>query len=362
MHMNREDWQKQYREQCYLPILKEYIEETIQNLTKHAEEINKKLNEQVDAFFCNLELLQKKGKLGEVQTICISFPYTSLSCGEPYFLFEVYPDMPFLDDSIVFREFPADWLFIDWEQFLEKLQKEVGNQGMNQFIRKPYIKSQAWESARTILYLVSNFVKYYLYKLEEMDSYRRLKKADGFMISFGEYMDWQQIIWIEKKEVDIFLCEKDTNLCFCQFQKAWYDKKAFKMLVLDDCKFQECTFINCQFSGCSFKDTKFIGCTFQGCSFSDIDFAGASFDGCKLEDIQMEKIRTYCFSEEIESLPVMRGMAEFLGCFLISVTIKDSDFSASYFYNCQMEEIHTQECQMSESLLDVIAGGKKITQ
>ena len=45
----------------------------------------------MDAFLQSLCLLQEMGKLEAVQTICISFPYTSLVCGSPLFLFEVYP-------------------------------------------------------------------------------------------------------------------------------------------------------------------------------------------------------------------------------------------------------------------------------
>lgn len=353
--MERAEWEKQYREQCYLPVFREYIEEMMQGQAENVRETDRKLGGCVEAFLTNLGFLQEKGKIGEIQTITISFPYALLACGEPCLLFEAYPGVPFLDDALVFREFPAPWLYPDWEQLLEKLHKETGKQGMNAVIRMPFIRSHALKSAKYILYFWSGLVKYHLHGIEKKEAYKNLKKADNFIISFGEYMDWQYPVWIARKETDIFFCEEGTDLRFCQFQKIWYEDKVFDTLVLDDCRFQECTFLNCRFAGVSLKDAAFTGCTFSGCSFQDTDLAGASFDGCKFEDVNMEAVRTYFLQGVSDSLPAAHGNAEFISCFLTRVNIRDSDFSAGYFRDCRMEAVDTGESPVSESFREALA-------
>lgn len=352
--MERAEWEKQYREQCCLPVYREYIEKLMQEQAGHAEETGRKLGGCVEAFLTNLGFLQEKGKIGEIQTVCISFPYSLLACGEPCLLFEAYPGIPFLDDALVFREFPAPWLFPDWEQLLEKLHKEAGKQGMNAVIRKPFIRSHALKSARYILYFWSGLVKYHLDGIEKKEAFRSLKKADDFTISFGEYMDWQYPVWISRKETDIFFCEEGTDLRFCQFRKIWYEDKVFDTLVLDDCRFQECTFSNCSFAGVSLKDAKFQGCTFSNCSFYDTDLAGAGFDGCRLEDVHMRAVRTYFLQGASDGLQAPRGNAEFISCFLTRVGIRDSDFTAGYFRDCRMEAVDAGECPVSESFREAL--------
>lgn len=352
--MERAEWEKQYREQCYLPVFREYMENLMQEQAAHAGETGRRLEGCVEAFLANLGFLQEKGKAGEIQTVCISFPYSMLACGEPCLLFEAYPGVPFLDDALVFREFAAPWLFPDWEQLLEKLHKETGKLGMNAVIRRPYIKSHALKSAELILYLWAGLVKCHLHGIEEKEAYKNLKKADDFTISFGGYMDWQSPVWILRKETDIFFCEEGTDLRFCRFSETWYEDKAFDALVLDDCRFQGCTFTNCSFAGVSFRDAEFRGCIFSDCRFSDVDLAGARFDGCRLEDIQMEGVRTYFLQGASGSLPSAAGEAEFTGCFLTRLDISCSDLSASSFRDCRMEAVAAGECPVPESFREAL--------
>ena len=58
------DWERQYREQCYDPIMYKYIEGFLKHVTDHAQEVHKELIGQADAFFQSLCLLQEHKKLG----------------------------------------------------------------------------------------------------------------------------------------------------------------------------------------------------------------------------------------------------------------------------------------------------------
>ena len=61
------DWERQYRKQCYDPIMHRYMEGFLQNVADHAKEVHEELTGQADAFFQSLCLLQEHKKLGPVQ-------------------------------------------------------------------------------------------------------------------------------------------------------------------------------------------------------------------------------------------------------------------------------------------------------
>lgn len=350
--MDRVEWQKKHQEECYLPAAKAYLEEILQDVSLRAREIHKELTGQVDAFLQSLCVLQEIGKLGVVRTVSISFPYTSLVCGNPYFLFEVYPGEPFLDEAVVIREFPVSWMFSGWEDFLAQVKRETGECGMNAVIRMPYIKSQSLGTARMVVSLMATLIKYHLYGLEETESYRKLKKAEDFVLSFGEYSDWQKPLLAERKEIDIFQCERDTDLRFCRFRGAWYEEKEFGTLILDDCQFLECTFTGSRFLKTSFKDARFLGCVFKNCDFLDLDLHGARFDGCVFENVNFSGVKTNNFSPETKEITAFWGMAEFIGCSISKAVIKSCDLSASYFRDCQVRAVEVEESSMPDSFHD----------
>ena len=348
--MDRAVWETQYKKQCYKPVMQNYAESLLKHLAEHAEEVHKEFVGQLDAFLQSLCLLQEHKKLGEIQTISISFPYTLLDSGSPILLFEVYSETaPFMERAVLSREFSVSWMFSGWDNMLKELKEEAGRQGMNSVIRMPYIRSQAWGGARILLSIFSGIIKYHLYGLEEMRSFQELKKAEEFSLTFGEYMDWQRTIFRLRPELDIFFCEKDTDLRFCSFNDVWYEEKEFDALVLDDCRFEQCTFKNCRFSEVSFRDARFLGCVFHDCRFENVILNGARFDGCSLERVRMEGIRTNSFSKDNTAIEMPQGMTEWLGCFWGGVTLIKSDFSAGRFRGCQMEQIHTEECRLPES-------------
>lgn len=346
--MNRSEWQEKHRRECYLPAAQNYLERTLEYVLLHENEIHKELTGQVDAFLQSLCLLQEMGKLGAVQTICISFPYTSLVCGSPSFLFEVYPQEPFLHDPMVMREFPVSWMFHGWEEFLEQLKSETGKCGMNAVIRPTYLKGEGLRAARMIVTLMASLIKAHLYGLGDTEAYRKLNKAENFVLSFGEYYDWQKTILAERGQIDIFQCEEEEDLRFCRFHQAWYEKKEFRQLVLDDCQFVECTFTDTFFFQTSFKDARFLGCVFKNCELSGVDLHGARMDGCVFENVTFGGVRTNSLAPGMERIMGIQGRAEFISTSLEEVMMKNCDLSAAAFRDCRMKGVKTKDCILPE--------------
>ena len=40
--------------------------------------------------------------------------------------------------------------------------------------------------------------------VEQLSSFKAMRKADEFRITFGEYMDWQRLIYAQLPPIDIF--------------------------------------------------------------------------------------------------------------------------------------------------------------
>ena len=77
------DWERQYRKQCYDPIMHRYMEGFLENVADHAKEVHEELTGAGQLIFSKSGFLQEHKKLGPVQTISISFPYTLLEIGTP---------------------------------------------------------------------------------------------------------------------------------------------------------------------------------------------------------------------------------------------------------------------------------------
>ena len=341
--MDRTEWQSKHQKECYLPLAKAYLEEALEYTCLHAAKIHQELISQLNTFLISLSAFQERGKLGAVENISISFLYTSLICGRPCFLFEVYPSLPFLDNALVTREFSVSWMFREWGEFLERVRQETGKKGMNTVIRMPYIRSKAMGTARRVVQLMFTLIKYHFYEIEGMESYQKLKKTESFVLSFGEYYDWQKPLLAIKQEVDIFQCEKEEDLRFCRFAKKWYEQKEFLKLALDDCRFMECTFMDSTFVESSFRDTWFVGCLFKNCELSHLLLQGARFDGCVFEQVNFSGIKTPTFLPGVEEVRGFWGMTEFISCSFSDVKITLSDFSASLFRDCRSEGVEIVE-------------------
>ena len=347
--MDRTKWQKKHYEECYLPAAKAYLEESLDYTRIHAADIHKELTGQLNHFLQSLCLLQEERKIAAVERISISFLYTSLICGKPSFLFEVYPSLPFLEEATVAKEFQVSWLFRDWEEFLEGIRQETGKRGMNTVIRMPYIRSRAMGTARIVVRLMTVLVKYHFYDIEQLEAYGKLKKAENFALSFGEYYDWQQPLLEKKQETDIFQCEKEANLRFCRFEGKWYENKVFEGLNLDDCRFINCTFVDSVFKRTSFRDARFLGCRFTNCELIDLGLQGARFDGCIFEGAELKEIETRSSIPETREVNGFWGMSEFIGCSFCEVRLISSDFSAGLFRDCRIKEVETQGSILPDS-------------
>lgn len=355
--MQREEYIAQFQSECYLPAASTAMNRIMASYTDNAEQIHKTVVGQFDVFFRCITRLQERNLMDAVHSVALSFPYSSLLCGNPCMMFEVYPDFPFFASKLVQEIFSAPWIFPDWNEFYEDLLCRTQKLGLAAVVRPPYIKSTMWDTARYVLHFVSTFVKAQMVDVEHLPSFHTMRKADTFRVTFGEYMDWQRLIYAQLPPIDIFNCEDHEPLSFRVFRSAVYEDKIFENLELDDARFESCVFRNCSFKGSKLRDAKFDGCDFESCRFEQVRLDGARFSGSKLQNIEMSEIKTNCMIPDPDTILGGFTTTDFVNCFLENLSITKSDCSASQFQGCQAKNLTANASKLSSSLELLLAQG-----
>ncbi len=106
---------------------------------------------------------------------------------------------------------------------------------------------------------------------------------------------------------------------------ADFSFSSFKTTWIENSVFNKCIFNNVNFSNFSDHGNRFIDCNFLSCKFihSSIGYEGSNFSKCTFDNCNFQKsifIRT-----------------EFIGTKFINCKIKNLDFNASFFEDCDFE-------------------------
>jgi uncharacterized protein YjbI with pentapeptide repeats len=115
------------------------------------------------------------------------------------------------------------------------------------------------------------------------------------------------------------------------------------LLALGD--YENCTFINCNFSNASLYNFVFADCTFIDCNISLANLANTilrdiQFKGCKLLGLHFEYCKPMLFKVDFDN------------CILNLSSFYKLNLKQTKFINCSMQEVDLTEVDMSHSLFD----------
>lgn len=110
-------------------------------------------------------------------------------------------------------------------------------------------------------------------------------------------------------------------------------------------KFEECTFINCNFNNSDISQITFIDCNFENCDFSlarskDTALKDVSFRDCKLVGFK--------FSDSSHFLLSMK----FYNCNLSFATFHDLKIPKTTFVQCNLQEVDFSKTNLSSVFFD----------
>ncbi len=286
--MEEINFREVFRENCYIPALRNLVETFSARLTGDMERATEAFLSPLEAFLGLLLEHRDRGNIPPAGKLCLSFLRTSLRQGKPVLLAEIYETLPFLEKPVMSCELSGEWMLPGWDAFREELEESARQQSLGRYVRPPERRSYEEEAVSILLRQLAMAMKYMLRGLEYRSIWNRLSGMEGFAVSYGEYMDWQFPLLEIKGDVDLFLCDDRTDLTFRRFKGLHYENKQFGPRELDDCVFRECTFQKADFTGTKLRNVRFIQCVFEDCRFEGAQMMGSSFLSSRLRSVSFK--------------------------------------------------------------------------
>lgn len=285
--MKRQEYLAQFEKNYYEPATSALLQKTTEYLIANNEEITGQITKELEGFMGKIAKMQKIQPI-PVGQIAISVLRTSIWEGKPKLRFDCYDEGKEAGKNIAYQYMSAEFLMTEWENYKTRLEKGVNEIGASRFIREAQIEqymSQAIE--RLVMLLVTN-LKYYLMDADYLEHFKEMLLAEVFIMTAGEYLDWQKILYGQLPEIDIIANPKEQPLIFQKiYEKKYRDKQ------LCDMDLTQARFVNCEFSKCTFEnmilqDVRFVNCLFRDVVMKSGSMYGAAFVDCMFQNVDMD--------------------------------------------------------------------------
>lgn len=290
--MKRQEYLVQYEKECYEPAASEFLKTSMEHLIANNEEITNQLAKELDGFMEKIAKMQKFQPIPAGQ-ITISVLRTSIWEGEAKIRFDCYDEGKEAGKNIAYQYMDAEFLTVRWGAFRKELERLAKEGGYERYVREAQIECYMSQTInRLVMLFVTNF-KYYLCDADYLEHYNDMLKTEAFLITAGEYLDWQKILFAQVPEIDIIANPKEQSLVFQKINEKKYRKKELKDMDLTQARFVDCEFSKCtfeqvvlndvRFENCLFRDVKMISGTMYGAAFTNCIFQNTDMDGMQKE-------------------------------------------------------------------------------
>lgn len=211
--MNRKDYIKEFENNEYKEISRLFISRTTDYIKENLKSICDGITQELDCFLENISLVQKKQPI-PVGQITISLIRVSAWEKQKLIRFDAYDHEQLLGRNIAFEYIDAQWLFNAWDQYYEKLINKVKQTNNVRYMKDAAIRQMMNRSLKELAIILAMTLKYTLNDSDYLEHFEECIRSEGFIISAGEYMDWQKMLYAELPEVDIFFNQKKNPLIF----------------------------------------------------------------------------------------------------------------------------------------------------
>lgn len=117
--------------------------------------------------------------------------------------------------------------------------------------------------------------------------------------------------------------------------------------------FQECAFVNCDFSGCNFGGSKFVECSFSGCNWSLTKLAGTRMQGVSFTDCKFVGVNFSEIDPMLLDWSFTRSVCKtcnFSGLQMKGSFFKECSISETYFSETNLRGGAFTDCDLSGSV------------
>lgn len=297
--MKRQEYLVQYEKECYEPATNEFLKKSMEYLIANNEEITLRLAKELDEFMEKIGKMQKFQPIAAGQ-ITISVLRTSIWEGEPKLRFDCYDEGREAGTNIAYQYMDAAFLTTEWDAYRKELERLAKEGGYERYVREAQIECYMSQTiSRLVMLFVMNF-KYYLCDADYMEHYKDMLIPEVFMITAGEYMDWQKMLFAQVPEIDIIANPKDEPLVFQKISEKKYRNQKLKDMDLTQARFVNCEFSKCTFEQMILNDVRFENCLFRDVKMSSGSMYGATFTDCIFQNADMEGMQKEWKPDEAE--------------------------------------------------------------
>lgn len=282
---------QEFEEQEYHAATRQFMERTAAYVREHADAVIEGIRTKLDGFMAEIAR-QQKIQMIPVGQITLSLMRVSAWEEKKLIRMDAYDAEQLMGRNVAYQYVDAGWLYTQWQAYYDGLKKAVKDKGKSLYIREADIRNMMNRSLKKLAYILAATLKYTLNDADYMAHFGECARAEGFLISVGEYMDWQKVLYAEPPEVDIFFNQGRHPLVFQKLENKRYRDKEFCGLDLRHARFTHCDFIRCSFEDTDLSDVCFVDCRFKNVDMKSGKLYGAAFLGCIMEHTDMEGIRT----------------------------------------------------------------------
>ncbi len=289
--MNRQEYLTEFEKQYYEPVTTEFVHKTAEYLMNNNLNIIERITTELESF------MEKVAKMQKVQPIAagliaISVMRTGIWSNKPMLRFDCYDEGKEAGRNIAYQYVNADFIVTEWESYRKALEKAVKQGGYERYIREAQIECYMSRAIERLIMLLFIQFKYYLADADYLKHFNELLIEEGFLITIGEYMDWQKILFAKVPEIDIIANPKEQPLMFQKIEEKKYRGQRLENMDLTQARFKNCEFSKCVFDNIVFNDVRFVNCLFRNVEMLSGTMYGATFIDCIFENVNMDGMET----------------------------------------------------------------------
>ncbi len=291
-------------------ITGDLLQNTTQYIEEHYEEIEKELVLHMEKCLEEYYKCQKEITAIPLQMIAVTFLNTAAYFGEPVLRVWFYGKDKIWEEPLLIHDMECEWIFQGWQEY-EKAFKTYGQEKRMKEEETEVLKRKM---LRVYMKFISCYMKYLLRGIRELAVYKNIVKAKDMIVTFGEYMDWQQRIVIEREEIDIFQHKEEESLQYRSFTKRVYKNKKFFHMDFTGCVFLNCKFENCEMENVLIHDAIFQNCKFEKVHWKQCEFYGATFLKCSFRETELYEVKEIPENVTPEELKSLYKPVEYVEC------------------------------------------------
>jgi uncharacterized protein YjbI with pentapeptide repeats len=125
-----------------------------------------------------------------------------------------------------------------------------------------------------------------------------------------------------------------------EFKRIDFTQTKIKKGEYDNCIFIECNFSNAHASNIQFVECKFVDCNFSNAIVKDTAFKDVTFVNCKLIGVRFYEVDNFLLK------------MEFVNCLLGFSSFRELKITNTHFKSCQLEEVEFALSELSGSIFD----------